>query len=129
MSPKLGFVRYSGADTREMYLGEKDYSDDTARIIDEEIKRIVEEAYRDAERLIEANWEKVVVVAEALIKHETLSADEVFRLVRGEQLTRPSISDLLAAEARRDAASSGPPPKASGDTPPELPPGVVPTPA
>ena len=128
MSQKLGFVRYSGADTREMFLPEKDYSDETARIIDEEIKRIVDEAYRDAERLIEANWDKVVAVAEALIKHETLSADEVFRLVRGEQLSKPSISDLLAAEAKRDSAPSKP---ASGSpsTDPELPPGVLPRPA
>src|SRR5690606_18708778 len=76
MSPKLGFINYAGADTREMYQAEKDYSEETARLIDEEIKRLTSEAYGDATRLLDANWEKVVAVAEALLRHETLTADE-----------------------------------------------------
>ncbi|MBX3386238.1 MAG: ATP-dependent zinc metalloprotease FtsH [Phycisphaeraceae bacterium] len=129
MSPKLGFIRYTGADTREMYLPEKDYSQETARVIDEEIRRIVDEAYRDADRILTANWEKVVAVADALVKHETLSADEVFRLVRGETLTRPTVADLLAAEAKRSAAVPGRPADKTEEPGPDLPPGAVPTPA
>src|SRR5690606_9241388 len=101
MSERLGFIRYTGMDTRETFLPERDYSDETAKLIDEEIRKIVDEAYRDAKRILEENWEKVVAVAEALLKHETLSADDVARLMRGEQLTRPTVSDLLAAEAEK----------------------------
>lgn len=129
MSERLGFVRYAGSDTREMFMAEKDYSDDTARIIDEEIRRFVDEAYDDAKRLLEANWEKVVAVAEALLKYETLSSDDVRRLLRGETLGRPTVSDLLAAEARKEAAASGGARHAPEPPPDIIPPNVIPRPA
>jgi cell division protease FtsH len=127
MSPKLGFVKYSGSDTRESFVPEKDYSDDTARIIDEEIRRIVEEAYTVAKQMLEANWDKVVAVAEALLKYETLSSDEVRTLLRGEPLGKPSVSDLLQAEARKDVTPT--PTKPHSEPPPEIPSGVFPKPA
>ncbi|MHC4990570.1 MAG: ATP-dependent zinc metalloprotease FtsH, partial [Planctomycetota bacterium] len=60
MSDRLGFVHYSGTDTREMFIPEKGYSDETARIIDEEIKRFIDEAYDDATSMIDEHWAKVV---------------------------------------------------------------------
>jgi cell division protease FtsH len=126
MSDRLGFVRYAPSDTRETYLPEKDYSDDTARAIDVEVRRLSDEAYADAKRLLEANWEKVVAVAEALLKHETLSADDVDKLMRGETISKPSISDILRAEARKKAAEAPKPGATPGE---ELPPEVLPSPA
>ncbi len=128
MSEKLGFIRYAGVDTREQFVPEKEYSDETARLIDEEIKRIVDEAYTEARTMLEANWDKVVAVAEALIKYETLSADEVRKLMKGEPLGKPTVSDLLAAEARA-AAQASQPNRSISEPPPEIPPGVLPTPA
>jgi cell division protease FtsH len=107
MSPKLGFVRYSGSDTREMFLPEREFSEDTARIIDEEIRRMVDEAYASAERLLSDNWEKVVAVAEALLKYENLTADEVHQIMRGEPLGKPTIADLLTSD--RPAKKVAPP--------------------
>ena len=89
MSERLGFVRYSGTDTSEMYVPEKEYSPETARIIDEEVKRLIDEAYKDATRMIEEHWSKVEAVAEALLKYETLQSDEVDILMSGEALDRP----------------------------------------
>lgn len=103
MSPRLGFIRYAGEDTRESFIQDKGYSEDTARVIDEEIRRIVDEAYQEAARLLTENWEKVEVLATALLKYETLTADEVHRLMRGEPLDKPTVSELLAAESRRRA--------------------------
>ncbi len=125
MSDKLGFVRYAGVDTRESYMGDKDYSDETAKIIDDEVKRIAEEAFADARRLLEENWEKVVSVAEALLIYETLSGDEVDKIMRGEQLSRPTVADEIRAQERRrasEAASKIEPPNElpSGSTPPGL---------
>ncbi|MBX3357020.1 MAG: ATP-dependent zinc metalloprotease FtsH [Phycisphaeraceae bacterium] len=128
MSPKLGFVRYAPVDNREMLLPEKDFSDETARIIDEEIRRIVDEAFAEGRRLLEAHWDKVVAVAEALLKHETLTSDDVTRLMSGQTLNKPTVSDLLAAESRRKSEDRG----AAGrpaDSTPELPPGAMPRPA
>ncbi|MFU8829559.1 MAG: hypothetical protein ACNA8P_09025, partial [Phycisphaerales bacterium] len=109
-----------------------EYSDETAKIIDEEIRRYAAEAYRDAEELLFENWDKVEAVAEALLKHETLDADDVHRLMRGEPLGKPSVSDLLAAESKRDSGKSGEsskPTKATGTDQDEDYGGVVPSPA
>ena len=125
MSERLGFVNYSGTDTREQYIPDKDYSPDTARVIDEEIRRLIDEAFCEAERIVNAHWEQVVAIAEALLKHETLSRDDVDRLMRGERLDKPTVADLLAVEAAKPMKPSLPPPK------PELPDlgGAMPTPA
>ncbi len=130
MSDRLGFVRYAGADQREFFMPEKGYSEGTSKIIDEEVKRLVDEAYADAVRLLEANWDKVVWVAEALLKHETLAADEVARLMRGEALGKPTVSELLAIEARkaRDKASAAATTQAGADVPPDAA-GAMPRPA
>lgn len=109
MSERLGFVKYSPDTKREFFFNEKPYSDETARIIDEEIRRLVDEAYHDAKRLLEENWSKVEAVALALLKHETLDADEVKRLLAGEELDKPSLSGILANEAALPKPHAAPP--------------------
>jgi cell division protease FtsH len=128
MSPKLGFVRYSGSDTRESFIPERTYSEDTARIVDEEVKRIVDEAYIEAERLLIEHWVKVEAVAEALLKHETLTGDEVHKLMRGETLGKQTVGELLRAEAKR-AQGGDAQPGSRPDQLPEIPPGTLPRPA
>ena len=125
MSDRLGFVRYGPMDTRDMYLPEKDYSDETAQTIDQEVRQLIDAAYKDAVLMLDTNWDKVVAVAEALLKHETLTAEEVGILMRGEKLDKPSVIELLEAEARRNQAQSKPPPGEEPDLPPE----AIPSPA
>jgi cell division protease FtsH len=127
MSDRLGFIRYAGSDTRETFIAEKDYSDETAKLIDDEVRRIVDSAYRDGEKLLLDNWPKVESVAEALLRYETLSADEVHRLMRGERLDKPTVGELLAAESRRRLATPDTARKPEED--PGLPPSVMPNPA
>ena len=69
----------------------------------------------------------VVAVAEALLKYETLDAQDVFKLMRGEPLGKPTVSEMLAAETRRAATAKAA--AASTDQPPELPQGANPRPA
>jgi len=126
MSEKLGFVRYAGSDSRESYTPDKDYSDETASLIDSEIRRIVDEAYADAERMLRQDWEKVEALAQALLKHETLSGDEVNAIIRGEELTKPSVADLLRDETSK--TKNDPPAPAVGGGEPDLPPGASPNP-
>ncbi|HZW10981.1 MAG TPA: ATP-dependent zinc metalloprotease FtsH [Phycisphaerales bacterium] len=127
MSERLGFVRYAGEDKRNSFIPEKDYSDETARIIDEEIRRLVDEAYRDAEQLLEDNWRKVEAVAEALLKYETLSGEEVHKVMRGEPLGRSSLAELLASQRRPSPPAH--PPRRDADEGPEAAPGLMPSPA
>ena len=130
MSPRLGFVRYAGEDSREMFVPDRDYSDETAHLIDEEVRRIVDESYKDASRLLEEHWEAVERVAAALLKYETLDAEDVRTLMRGESLDRATVSDLLAEEARKIAPEEPrqrPEPRQQPDT--DAPPGMMPSPA
>ncbi len=104
MSEKLGFVHYSGSDTREVFIPERDYSEETARIIDQEVRRFIDEAYEEARTIIDQHWDKVTAIAEALLKYETLQGDEVIRLIRGDRLDKPTVAELLEQEAARSAA-------------------------
>jgi cell division protease FtsH len=57
--------------------GTKEYSEDTARQIDEEVKRIVDEAYKKVSEVLRANQNKLKILAEALLKKETIEGDEI----------------------------------------------------
>ena len=98
MSDRVGFLNYAGENSREMFLPEKEYSDETARVIDEEVRRIVDAAFDDCNRLVERHWDDVTAVAEALLRYETISADDVDRLMKGEKISKPTVAELLAAE-------------------------------
>ena len=126
MSPKLGFINYAGEDTRDSFIPDKDYSDDTARVIDEETRRLVDEAYADAERMLLDNWEKVEAVAQALLKYENLTADEVHTLMRGESLGRSTVADLLGTTNKGNKPTE---PKLVNEGEPDMPGDTVPDPA
>ena len=81
---------------------EKDYSERTAEAIDGEIKKIVDQAYTKARELIEANKSKLENIAKALLKYETLDADEVELILGGGLLNKPTVADLLAAEQAKN---------------------------
>ncbi len=97
MAEKAGFIFYGDDESRSgmLDLGTREYSEKTAEIIDIEVKRIVDVAYEEASRIIDSNRDKVEVIAQALLKFETVTGDEVNALIRGETLTRPGVSDLL----------------------------------
>src|SRR5262249_35237581 len=76
-------------------------SEETARIIDEEVKRLIDDAFARAQRLVDENWPRIVAVAEALLKYETLQGEEVQKLIRGERLDKPTGAELLEKEASK----------------------------
>lgn len=130
MSPRLGFVNYAGQDSAEGYIPDKDYSDQTARIIDEETKRIVDESYAQAESMLDENWEKVEAVAQALLKYENLNADEVHAIMRGESIARSTVADLLAATPPPSTTNGNDPDPKKAETPDtDTPPDTLPSPA
>jgi len=130
MSERLGFI-YCGDElsTRRLPwdLGSaRDISEKTSQIIDEEVKRIIDTAFADTRRLIEEHREQLEAVAQALLKHETLSGEEVRRIMAGQPLDKPTVADLIAAEQNRrtDAPPlARPVPKPGGES------GPLPTPA
>ena len=85
-SDKLGPVNYSNSD--EVFLGNqitstKAYSEETANEIDEEVKRIVEEAYDAAMTILEEHREQLTAVAQGLLAIETLDGDQFVALFDG----------------------------------------------
>jgi cell division protease FtsH len=93
MSEKLGPLRYA-ENQDEVFLGysiaqRKQLSDETARLIDEEIRRLVEEGEAKARQILSERIDELHRVAKALVEHETLSADEVTKVMRGEPVERP----------------------------------------
>jgi len=101
MNERVGFISYA-EDTHNQWMnlpGNKDYSEVTAQSIDEEICKLVDTAYRDTERIIDENADQVEAIAQALLRFETITGDEVNALIRGESLDRSSVSDLLDDEA------------------------------
>jgi len=102
MSDQLGLISYGpdlGAkDLIYIMPGEKEYSEKTAETIDTEVRRITDEAYKKARELIESNREKLEGIAKALLKYETLDAEDVKLILEGGKLDKPTVGDLLAAE-------------------------------
>jgi cell division protease FtsH len=112
MSDQLGPINYdsdSGFGNMMYPLpSEREYSEKTAEAIDAEVKKITDEAYRKARELIEANKDKLEGIAKALLKYETLDAEEVKLILQGGELDKPTVGDLLAAEqAKGEQPKSG----------------------
>jgi len=109
MSSELGLVSYGPDATpgESVYTlpGEKEYSEKTAQTIDEEIKKLTDEAYNRAKELIEANKENLDKIAKALLKYETLDAEDVRLLLEGGTLDKPTVAELIAVEQAKDAGS------------------------
>jgi len=110
MSDELGLISYGpDAGLKDMIYvmpGEKEYSERTAETIDKEIRRITSEAYKKAKELIESNRDKLERIANALLKYETLDADDVELILQGGELDKPTVSDLLAAEQAKNEQSN-----------------------
>ena len=77
--------------TGKFYLGReiaqhRDYSEETALKIDAEVKLIVQNAYDRAKAILEEKREMLIRIAEALLVREVLEGQEVYALIRGEEL-------------------------------------------
>jgi cell division protease FtsH len=92
MSDELGPLQYADAD-EEVFLGysvnrQRNMSDETARAIDKEIRRVVEQGYARAKNVLEENREQLETLAKALLEYETLSGDEIKTLMAGGTVDR-----------------------------------------
>ncbi|PTL77250.1 ATP-dependent zinc metalloprotease FtsH [Vitiosangium sp. GDMCC 1.1324] len=92
MSEKMGPLSFGKSDG-EVFLGRdfnssKDYSEDTARQIDAEVRSIVMGCYENGKRVLTEHLEGLKRVADALVEYETLDAEDVNILLQGGQLTR-----------------------------------------
>lgn len=92
MSEKMGPLNYRG-DTNENFLGymggqSREISDETAKIIDQEVTRIVNEGYKTAQDILTKNSEQLENLAQALLEFETLTGEEIKTVISGKTLER-----------------------------------------
>ncbi|MCG8430700.1 MAG: ATP-dependent zinc metalloprotease FtsH, partial [Candidatus Omnitrophica bacterium] len=85
MSDKLGHITL-GHREGMVFLGrditeEKNYSEETARVIDEEVKRIVDDGYKRAQALLKEHLDKLKILKDALLEKEVLDGEEVKRML------------------------------------------------
>ena len=124
MSDKLGRVRYNGNE-QEIFLGHsvtqtKNLSDETASLIDAEIRKLIEDGEHKARDILRKGKDKLHTLAKALLEYETLSGEEVKLILKGETIHR---DDQGGGSKRSEKGSSSVPvtgrPK-SGPAPGEM---------
>ncbi len=118
MSDALGPMVY-GENESEVFLGRsvtnhQSVSEDTMRQVDAEIRRIIDEQYKLARKLIEDNRDKVEVMTKALLDWETIDADQIEDIMQGLPPRAPKPSQIT------------PPPAASGPSEPTVTPTAKP---
>ena len=111
MSEKLGWLRYRD-NQDEVFLGHsvsraQNMSEETARLIDGEVRRLVEEGEGKARQVLTDNLDELHKLATALLEYETLSGEESKKAIKGEDIGRDD-SSAKAPPIRTAAGSSIP---------------------
>lgn len=112
MSERLGHLTF-GKPHEHIFLGRdiaeiKDYSEETARIIDSEVKKIVDECYNTAKETLSKNKEKLKNLAEALLEKEVLTEAEVKEITRtANERTKDSATDTKKSKKREPSNNLG----------------------
>lgn len=112
MSEEFGPMALGKKDD-EVFLGRdmahiKDYSDETAKLIDLEVKRILGDAYDRAKTILQDNLELLHTLSLALVDRETLTGEEVIKIINGETLAPvQNGSKAAAAPATQPEDASG----------------------
>ena len=105
MSDELGPIRY-GQGGGDVFLGRdfssrQDYSGATAAKIDAEIQKIITEAYDTAKRLLTENSQKLEFVAEYLVSHEVMDADQFKLAMESDEPTVEALEEIAAEKKRK----------------------------
>jgi len=99
MSSKLGPIQY-GENEEEVFLGRsvqkhQNVSEETAKLIDSEIRLIVDTCYDKARSILEDKIEDLHKLAKGLIEYETLSGDEILSLIKDGSINRPDPEEEI----------------------------------
>ncbi len=97
LSNKLGPLTYS-EENGEVFLGRqvtqhKQVSDETAHVIDEEIRRVIDANYTRAKEILQANIDKLHIMADALVKYETIDEQQIKDIMAGKTPKPPADWD------------------------------------
>jgi len=113
LSERMGPLMYD-EDSSEPFLGmsagvrPKPHSPDTAKAIDDEIRRIIDECYSEARRLLEENRDKLQMMAEALMEFETLGPEQLDDIMAGAKPRAPKPPSPPATRTSDEKPIGGP---------------------
>lgn len=99
-SDELGFVDYKQGEDEYGALG-RDTSETTAQMIDSEVKRLVKGGYDDAKRILTENLDGLHRLAKTLLDIETLTGEEIEKVLRGEEIVRDEDTGILIENTTR----------------------------
>ncbi len=99
----LGPIKYNSGSTQNVFLGRdytspNDVSGQVAFEIDQEVRKIVNSCHDKARAVLEEHKTELIRIAEALIENETLTAEQIHRVVRGESLTEARPEEVSPAD-------------------------------
>ncbi len=122
LSEKIGPLTYGEAQ-EEGFLGRgpgqaKNISGTTARQIEEEVRRIIDECYATAKQILEENRDKLDMMAEALMTYETIDSDQIDDIMNGQKPRDPdgwNKNDTTSGGATANKAEKGPEGDSIGD--------------
>jgi len=109
MSDKLGPLAY-GSEESSIFLGRdynqrsQDYSEQTAREIDQEVRALIQTQYDRVRELLTANKDRIENIAKALLERETLDAEELKALFEGREIPPHTHRLVLPTYAEREKA-------------------------
>ncbi|NGX27316.1 MAG: ATP-dependent zinc metalloprotease FtsH [Chlamydiae bacterium] len=120
MTDALGAVTYDERAEQGQYFGmahhEKTYSEETAKQIDDEVRKILDAAHKQATEIIEGNRDKVLLMTDMLMEFETLDRQDVLDIIEGKWDSNKK-KDRLKSDADRARKDPPPPPNPISDTP------------
>lgn len=118
MSQKIGYLNYKDDEQRL----HKPFSEETARNIDTEVRRIVDEAYKQCKDLLTEKKAEVQAIAEELLKKEMLVRDDLVRILGPRPFDDPGEFNKYFSGKEGSKSAPPPPPTEGGDAPgPEIP--------
>lgn len=105
MSDKLGFLSYAKDNAQDVFLGHtttssKNVSVVTAQTIDEEIRKIIDRTYNRAYDILKKNHKSLELLAQALLEHETLSGEEINKVMNGEKIEKHIETPIYASSEK-----------------------------
>jgi cell division protease FtsH len=117
LSDELGTVAY-GENQEEVFLGHsvsrtQNVSEETARKIDTEIRRLVETGLSDAQRILSDHRDELETLAQGLLEYETLSGDEIRNLIAGRPPVRDTGDDSASSRGSAVPVTKSKPSKPS----------------
>ncbi|MDR0580779.1 MAG: ATP-dependent zinc metalloprotease FtsH [Holosporaceae bacterium] len=111
MSEKLGFLSYASDSAQEVFLGHptptnKNISSSTAKIIDEEIRALIDKTYNRAREILKDNKKALELLALGLLEHETLTGDDIKKIVDGQQIVKQKKIPIVRTSKKSKMPSS-----------------------